>query len=110
METKLVLSDLMVDMLKQVSTEDRGKREMETQKGIIQKVFCIIFPYKLVKIHLAFLSHHSASKGSFVFFLNEKEKRRPCPKIFDVTAVRTSKLVNRVFYRQTGFSSAGIVF
>ena len=80
METKLVLSDLMVDMLKQVSTEDRGKRELETQKGSIQKVFCRIFPYKLAKIHLAFLSHHSASKGSFVFFLNEEEKRRFCPK------------------------------
>ncbi|CAH3151990.1 unnamed protein product [Porites lobata] len=37
-ETKLVLSDLMVDMLKQVSTEDRGKRELETQKGSIQKM------------------------------------------------------------------------
>ena len=45
METKLVLSDLMVDMLKQVSTEDRGKKELETQKGSIQKVFCRIFPY-----------------------------------------------------------------
>ena len=80
METKLVLSDLMVDMLKQVSTEDRGKRELETQKGSIQKVFCRIFSYKLVKIHLAFVCHHSASKGSFVVFLNEKEKRRFCPK------------------------------
>lgn len=80
METKLVLSDLMVDMLKQVSTEDRGKRELETQKGSIQKVFCRSFPYKLAKIHLAFLSHHSASKGSFAVFLNEKEKRRFCPK------------------------------
>ena len=64
METKLVLSDLMVDMLKQVSTEDRGKRELETQKGSIQKVFCRIFPYKLAKIHFAFLSHHSASKAA----------------------------------------------
>lgn len=54
METKLVLSDLMVDMLKQVSTEDRGKRELETQKGSIQKVFCRICPYKLAKILLAF--------------------------------------------------------
>ena len=80
METKLVLSDLMVDMLKQVSTEDRGKRELETQKGSIQKVFCRIFSCKLAKIRLFFLSHHSASKGSFVFFLNEKEKRRPYPK------------------------------
>ena len=90
METKLVLSDLMVDMLKQVSTEDRGKRELETQKGNIQKVFCRIFPYKLAKIHLAFLSHNSASKGSFVVFLNEEEKRRFCPKISEVTAPRTS--------------------
>jgi len=37
-DTKLVLSDLMVDMLKQFSTEDRGKREFETQKGSIQKL------------------------------------------------------------------------
>ena len=38
MDTKLVISDLMVDMLKQFSIEDRGKRERETQKGSIQKV------------------------------------------------------------------------
>ena len=40
-DTKLVLSDLMVDMLKQFSTEARGKRELETQKGNIQKVIYI---------------------------------------------------------------------
>ncbi|KAL9983920.1 hypothetical protein ACROYT_G006166 [Oculina patagonica] len=37
-DTKLVISELMVDMLKQFSNEDRGKRELETQKGSIQKL------------------------------------------------------------------------
>ena len=37
-DAKLVISDLMVDMLKQFSNEDREKRELETQKGSIQKV------------------------------------------------------------------------
>jgi len=40
-DAKLVLSDLMVDMLKQFSDEDRGKRELETQKGSIQKVLSV---------------------------------------------------------------------
>ena len=41
-DAKLIISDLMVDMLKQFSNEDRGKRELETQKGSIQKVMCSI--------------------------------------------------------------------
>jgi len=40
-DAKLVISDLMVDMLKQFSNEDRGKRELETQKGTIQKVLLV---------------------------------------------------------------------
>jgi len=40
-DAKLVFSDLMVDMLKQFSDEDRGKRELETQKGSIQKVLSV---------------------------------------------------------------------
>lgn len=40
-DAKLVISDLMVDMLKQFSNEDRGKRELETQKGSIQKVLSV---------------------------------------------------------------------
>ncbi|KAJ7392503.1 Cilia and flagella associated protein 46 [Desmophyllum pertusum] len=37
-DAKLIISDLMVDMLKQFSNEDRDKRELETQKGSIQKM------------------------------------------------------------------------
>ncbi|XP_015773788.1 PREDICTED: cilia- and flagella-associated protein 46-like [Acropora digitifera] len=36
--TKLVISSLMIDMLKQFSEESREKRERETQKGSIQKM------------------------------------------------------------------------
>lgn len=36
--TKLVIADLMIDMLKQFSDEDREKREREIQKGSIQKM------------------------------------------------------------------------
>ena len=36
--TKLVISNLMIDMLKQFSDETRQKRERETRKGSIQKV------------------------------------------------------------------------
>lgn len=37
-DAKLVISKLMVDMLKLFSSEDRGKRELETQKGSIEKM------------------------------------------------------------------------
>lgn len=45
-DAKLVISDLMVDMLKQFSNEDRGKRELETQKGSIQKVLSVALQTK----------------------------------------------------------------
>ena len=49
MDTKLVISELMVDMLKQFSSEDRGKRELETQKGSIQKVMRIVVQAPVVR-------------------------------------------------------------
>ena len=48
--------------------------------------------------------NHPANRASFCLFLSLPESRQ----LFDAAAARTSGLVNLVFSRQTGFSSASV--
>ena len=54
---------------------------------------------------------HPASRASFCLFLywgGEKEALPELRQLFEAAAARTSGLVNLVFSRQTGFSSASV--
>ena len=58
-----------------------------------------------------YIEEHAASRASFCLFLYWGEEKEALPEsrqLFEAAAARTSGLVNLVFSRQTGFSSASV--
>ena len=58
-----------------------------------------------------YIEEHAASRASFCLFLYWGEEKEALPEsrqLFEAAAARASGLVNLVFSRQTGFSSASV--